>query len=67
MPDEICLSCVEFVVITAEKDYSDDTPGSNVEIYCRKKHWRIDQFNDTEDDYEQKMSSAKDCKDYTRR
>jgi len=67
MTDEICLSCIDFVVIPAEEDWSDDTLGWDVEIYCRKKHWRIDQFKDTEDDYERKMSSAKDCEDYKRR
>ena len=67
MPAEICLSCAEFVVIPGEKDWSEDTLGSDVEIYCRKRHWKINQFNDTEDDYERKMSSAKDCEDYARR
>lgn len=67
MSDETCLSCAEFVVIPGEKDCSDDTLGWEVEIYCKKKHWRIDQFNDTEDDYERKMLSAKDCEDCTRR
>lgn len=67
MPDKICLSCEDFVVITAEAGYSDDTPGWDVEIYCRKRHWKIDQFVDTEDDYEQKMMSAENCKDYKRR
>lgn len=67
MTDKICLSCKRFVVITGEPDYSDVTLGSDVDIYCRKGHWRIDTFKDTEDDYEQKMMSAKDCEDYVRR
>lgn len=67
MPDETCLSCVDFIVIPGEKDCSEDTLGWDVEIHCRKKRWEINLFSDTEDDYEQKMMSAKDCEDYARR
>jgi hypothetical protein len=42
MNERICINCAHFRVDSAEPHYSELTPGSNWDMYCKRNHWTFD-------------------------
>ena len=63
-PTKICIFCEHFHVNTAEPFYSEYTPGGEASIECMKDHWTIDNFEDSQKEYRDKLTTARTCKDY---
>lgn len=61
---KVCATCEHFCFISGEPDYSSLTPGSDVEISCRKRHWWVDPYEETEKGYRDKQLTALNCPDY---
>lgn len=64
IPEQICLFCEYFVFHSGDYGYSDMTLGYDAEIYCIKKHWNVDLYEDSREEYRAKMLTAKSCGDY---
>jgi len=64
VPEQICLFCEHFKFYSGSYGWSDVTPGYDAEIYCIKKHWAVDLYEDSREKYRAKMLTAKLCEDY---
>jgi len=63
MNEKTCLLCIYFYFRGGQPS-SDETPGFDVNMGCRKKYWQLKPLEDTQGDYRRKMLSAKDCHDF---
>jgi hypothetical protein len=67
---KVCATCEHFRFDPGYPEtpgYSSWTPGSPAEpssIYCGKKHWEIEGYNETEKSYRDKQLAALNCPDY---
>lgn len=62
--DKCCTACEHFVVYAGEPDYSEYTPGSPFNFYCRKNHWEFDSYNTNNISLHNLLQTAKKCEDY---
>lgn len=61
IPERICIFCKYFYMVTGQPDYSDWTPGNEMEIGCIKGYWAVDNYVDDEVSYRDKLLTAGDC------
>jgi hypothetical protein len=59
----LCLFCKQLHFYAGEPGYSEMTPGSDMELFCEKKHWDAHDFF-YEDSYRKAMLMARECKDW---
>jgi hypothetical protein len=64
MDERICINCAHFRVDSAEPHYSELTPGSNWDMYCKRNHWTFDVYEDDTSDYRRKLLTAQSCLDF---
>jgi hypothetical protein len=62
-----CLFCKHFRFATGEPDWSEVTPGHDIEIGCKEDIWELDNYIDTETSFRRKMLTAKSCDQYEER
>lgn len=62
-----CLFCEHFCFVTGTRDYSDVTPGEDVELYCGAGVWRLDAYDDGESVLISHMLTARSCDKYEER
>lgn len=66
-----CLFCKKFMYYSGQPDYSEMTPGSNVEIGCsvvvRGRHLWEFSYLDSEDEFRANMTRAETCELYEQR
>jgi hypothetical protein len=60
----ICLFCKYFGWDRAVSDWSEVTPGSDLELYCKRYYWQVDPYKDTREMYRKKILTAENCVDY---
>lgn len=59
-----CCKYIEF--IPGEDDYSQYTPGYKAQLFCKKKHWKVNTCGgETTSEVRAKFETAKTCKDFT--
>ena len=56
-----CLTCRSFYFEPATVGYSEYTPGGGMSIGCYRYEWELDEYEDTDESYRQKMMSAETC------
>lgn len=59
-----CLGCRHFNFSTAERGYSEYTPGCNADLSCEKGVWLIDLYDESEASLYRKLNTAIDCEHY---
>jgi hypothetical protein len=59
-----CVLCREFRFYNGDYGYSEYTPGNEAEMYCAKRHWRVDLFETTQKEYRDMMLLSKTCEDF---
>lgn len=62
-----CLFCEHFHFAPGSPDWSDNTPGIDIEIYCNKGVWDLDIHADTKFSFRRKMLTARSCDKYEER
>jgi hypothetical protein len=61
---KVCLFCKYFVWRQASPDWSEVTPGSDLELYCERHYWQVDPYEDTRETYRKKILTAESCDCY---
>lgn len=59
----LCIYCQHFYMWEAEQEWSEVTPGSDLEIGCAKGHWRVNNYSITTQQYRGYLEMANTCKD----
>lgn len=59
-----CWECRLIEFNRAEGGYSEQTPGSDASLSCRKDHWSMDAWDDTEATLRAKIFTAETCADF---
>lgn len=59
-----CLLCEHFNLVTAERDWSEVTPGAEFTMYCGQRVWDFNSYADTEETFRAKMETAATCKHF---
>ncbi len=60
----VCWLCEHVMFFAGSPGYSELTPGNNFELSCGKHYWEFDQFDDTLDQFRDKLMSAERCADF---
>ena len=63
----VCWECEHIIFNTAERDWSDVTPGDDFRLSCGKSYWEFEQYKDDLPDFRRKLESAETCKDFKER
>ena len=58
---KLCWWCAYFIYRGATRDYSDVTPGDQLNIECRKRVWYFDAFKTGEKEFRAIISMASKC------
>lgn len=64
-PPRLCLYCKHWTIYEGSPGYSADTPGWDMEIFCGKKHWRLQNDGTSGQSFREAMETAKTCPDFT--
>ena len=59
-----CIECEHFLHHTAERGYSEWTPGEYFRQRCARGHWELDTHEDEFVTWEGYLKQAQTCKDF---
>lgn len=60
---KVCPTCKHFYFDSGSPGYSTLTPGDSMDIFCKKRYWKIG-YEDSDESYRKKMLTALTCGDY---
>lgn len=61
---KVCWFCLELAFDEGHPDWSDETPGDRMELYCRKRHWKFRQFKTTLAEFREYILKSQTCSDF---
>lgn len=64
MSERNCLKCRHCYIDPGEADWSDVTPGTDPDMHCNKKHWRLNSFDYDRAALFRAFTTALTCPDY---
>lgn len=59
-----CLECRYLCCFLGCPAYGELTPGESSELFCSKKHWRFDAYEDDEKDLRRHLYTIDNCPDF---
>ena len=62
--EKLCLFCKEFYFDSGSPGYSELTPGWDSTMECLKRHWELDNYDDTTETFRGKLLKAGACDDF---
>lgn len=63
IPGRTCWNCSQIYFSTGEPGYSEYTPGSDMELFCRRDYWEVSDI-DSMGSSREKFATAEKCGDY---
>lgn len=65
MTTKMCYDCQHCYVEQKSFGYSERSPGSDFDMWCLAKHWRVDLWNVDRWELKRYLRTAETCQDYT--
>lgn len=62
--DPICWECKYFHYTSAWPGHSDETPGNDFSLECRKRRWTFDAYETTQREFVELLKTAHHCADF---
>jgi len=66
MIKKLCWWCKHFTYYSGSPEYSEYTPGCDIELLCAKNHWKFNSIHTNEIEFRNILMSAEKCSDYER-
>jgi hypothetical protein len=64
MNERNCVNCVHWYWDAGDPGWSELTPGTGWESYCRKNKWEMNGADVTEEQFRKNMNTANSCEFY---